>query len=75
MNNSTCGTSRTSPRPLSTWDIGIVIIIVVAAALLAYAGWQIISVIVLSAEVATLSLRVMRRLRGGLRPELGLTGS
>ncbi|WP_411111520.1 hypothetical protein [Streptomyces sp. c-19] len=75
MNNSVCGTSRTAPRPLSAWDIGVVIVVVVAAALLACAGWQVISVIVLSAEVATLSLRVMRRLRGAPRPALGITGS
>ncbi|MGW2304836.1 hypothetical protein [Streptomyces sp. NPDC001809] len=74
MNNSACGTSRTAPRPLSPWDIGVVIV-VVAAALLAWGGWQIISVVVLSAEIATLALRVVRRLHGAPRPALGITGS
>ncbi|MFD3659161.1 hypothetical protein ACFWVF_00935 [Streptomyces sp. NPDC058659] len=73
MNNSTCGTSRTAPRHLSAWDVAVVVVIIVAAALLAYAGWQIISVIVLTAEVATLGVRFLRRLRGG-GPALGLTG-
>ncbi|MFB6626332.1 hypothetical protein ACFCWD_19045 [Streptomyces sp. NPDC056374] len=75
MNNSACGTSRTAPRPMSAWGIAVVIVVVVAAALLAYAGWQVISVIVLSAEVAALSLRVMRRLHGAPRPTLGISGS
>ncbi|ALO06771.1 hypothetical protein AQF52_1175 [Streptomyces venezuelae] len=74
MNDSTCGTSRTAPRRLSARDTAVVIVIIVTAALLAYTGWQIVSVVVLTAEVATLGVRFLRRLRGGGgRPALGLT--
>ncbi|MET9293621.1 hypothetical protein [Streptomyces sp. NPDC003077] len=73
MNNPSCSTPCVASRPLTGAEVSVLIIIVISAAVLAAVGFQSVSVIVLIVEAATVGLRLLHRLRGSSRAELGIT--
>ncbi|WP_326615294.1 hypothetical protein OG949_41085 (plasmid) [Streptomyces scopuliridis] len=72
MNNTPCGSHHVVPRPLTLPEVVVVVVIVIAATFLALAGLQVLSLIVLVAEAAVLSVRLLRQLRGNSRAEQGI---